>query len=159
MPNNSQNPATSGSEERLRQILEQRRGVERDNERVITELVSQMQEAQQEAETALGKLSALSIELRGRAQRYPTETSYSYLVYANAHHRFAGAAIQGMKRTAATSRILDRAKAEQEDRKRREELEKERQAAREKREAAKRLQAPVEDDFLELYGEVVANAD
>lgn len=158
MPEFSQNSRSTESEERLRQILEQRRGVERDNEREISGLLAQIQEAQQEVDTALNKLVYLAGELRGRAQRHPTETSHSYLVYANAHLRFAGAATQGMRRTAATSRILDRAKAEQEDRKRREEQEAEREKARERREELRRLAAPVEDDFLELYGEVVDHA-
>ncbi len=159
MPDFSQNPQSFGSEDRLRQMLEQRQGVERENERVISGLVSQIQEAQQEVDVVLTRLATLSSELRGRAQRYPTETSQGYLVFANAHLRFASAASQGMKRTAATSRILDRAKAEQEDRKRREQQELERNAARQRREEQRRLEAPVEDDFLELYGEVVANAE
>lgn len=159
MPENSQNPQFTGSEERLRQIMEQRRGVEQNNEREIAGLVAQMKEAQQEVDTALSKLAYLSGELRGRAQRYPTESSRSYLVYANAHLRFAGAATQGMKRTAATSRLLDRAKAEQEEQKRREQLDKERQEAREKKAEIQRLSTPTEDAFSELYSEVVDHAD
>lgn len=156
---NSSNPRLARSTDQLNQLEQMRISREETNSREIEGLITQMKEAQQEVDTALSKLAYLSGELRGRAQRHPTESSHSYLVYANAHLRFAGAATQGMKRTAATSRILDRAKAEQEEQKRRKQLDLERAEAREKQEELRRLAAPTEDDFSQLYGEVVDHAD
>jgi len=153
------NPRLARSADQLNQLEQMRISREETNSREIEGLITQMKEAQQEVDTALSKLAYLSGELRGRAQRHPTESSHSYLVYANAHLRFAGAATQGMKRTAATSRILDRAKADQEEQKRRVQLDKEREEAREKQKELRRLAAPTEDDFSQLYGEVVDHAD
>lgn len=156
---NPSNPRSTRSADQFDQLEQLRVSREETNTREIEGLIAQMKEAQQEVDTALNKLAYLSGELRGRAQRHPTESSHSYLVYANAHLRFAGAATQGMKRTAATSRILDRAKAEQEEQKRRNQLELERTEARKKRDELRRLAAPTEDDFSELYSEVVDHAE
>ncbi len=160
---NPSNPRLARSADQLNQLEQMRISREETNSREIEGLIVQMKEAQQEVDTALSKLVYLSGELRGKAQRHPTESSHSYLIYANAHLRFAGAAVQGMKRTAATSRILDRAKAEQEDQKRRKRQDQERAEAREKQEEKqkelRRLAAPTDDDFSQLYGEVVDHAD
>jgi hypothetical protein len=134
-----------------------RKRAEEANNREVESLIGRIKEARQEVETALTRLTYLSDELRSRARRAP-ENSSSLVVYANAHVRFAGAASQGMRRTASMDRLLDRAKAEKEETQRREALERKWAESRRVQKQVDRLILPTDDAFSELYGEVVNNA-
>jgi hypothetical protein len=134
-----------------------RKRAEEANSREVEALIGRIKEARQEVETALMRLTHLSDELRSRARRSP-ENSSGLVVFANAHVRFAGAATQGMKRTASMDRMLERAKAEKEETQRREAQERAWAESRRVQKQVDRLVLPTDDAFDELYGEVVNNA-
>ena len=116
-----------------------------------------LKEARQEAEDSLTKLARLAEELKTLARRSLGEEAGKLTLYANAHLRFSGAATQGLKRAASMDWMLERAKTEREDAKRREESERQRDAerlkAREMRQSIERMILPPSDAFDELYGE------
>lgn len=149
-------PETQPSRESQLEILHQRAAEA--NEREVEALIGRIKEARQEVETSLTKLVALSEEMRARARRTPAEGSSSLVVFANAHLRFAGAARQGVTRTASMDRVLERAKSEKEELQRREAYERQRAEARKAQKQVERLVLPTDDAFEELYGEVVDNA-
>jgi hypothetical protein len=134
-----------------------RRRAEEANSREVETLVEQIKEARREVEASLAKLTHLAEEMRGRARRSP-DSSSGLVVFANAHLRFAGAASQGMRRTASMDRVLDRAKAEKEELQQREAQDRKWAEARQARKQVERLVLPTDDGFDELYGEVVTNA-
>lgn len=134
-----------------------RKRAEEANGREVETLIEQIKEARREVEAGLAKLTHLADEMRGRARRTP-ESSPSLVVFANAHLRFAGAATQGMKRTASMDRVIDRAKAEKEESERRDAQERKWAATRKAQKQVERLVLPADDGFEELYGEVVTNA-
>jgi hypothetical protein len=144
---------------RIRRLEELRRGAEETNEREVKSLVAQIQEVRREVEASLSKLSSLSDDLRTRSRRVPNESSNSLVVFANAHLRFAGAASQGMRRTASLDRLLDKAQADKLENERRQLQERQWAASREARKSVERLILPTSDPFDELYGEVVTNAE
>lgn len=147
---------------RAEQLAALRSGVdEQAGEKEVETLVSSIVEARVEVEKALEKLTKASDALRTRARRIPNESANTLVVFSNAHLRFSGAASQGMKRTAALDRLLDKAKAEKEELARREELEKQAAARRLARKKAEQLSVlpPSDDAFESLYGEVVPNAE
>lgn len=135
-----------------------RRRAEEANEREVETLITQIKEARQEVSAALSKLVSLSDDMRQRARRSPGEGSSSLVTFANAHLRFAGAARQGMTRTASMDRVLERAKVEKEEAQRREIQERQWAEARKAQKQVERLVLPTDDAFEELYGEVVNHA-
>ena len=143
---------------RISQLEALRQRAEEANEREVETLIGQIKEARQEVETALSRLTYLSDEMRSRARRSPADGSSSLVVFANAHLRFAGAASQGMKRTASMDRVLERAKAEKEEAHRRESQERQWAEARRAQKQVEKLVLPTDDAFDELYVEVVTNA-
>lgn len=146
---------------RVEQLEALRRKAEEDNDREVGSLVEKIKESRREVETALSRLAELAEEMRGRSRRVPSEASSSLTVFATAHLRFASAVSQGLKRTASMDRVLDRAKADQEEAKRREALEKQWADRRQARKDVERLILPVSDDdaFDGLYGEIVDQSD
>jgi flagellar biosynthesis chaperone FliJ len=134
-----------------------RQRAEEANSREVETLIQQIKEARRDVEASLTKLTHLAEEMRGRARRSP-ETSSSLVTFATAHLRFAGAATQGMRRTASMDKFLDRAKAEKEETQRRETQERKWAEAYRARKQVERLVIPTADAFDELYGEVVNNA-
>ncbi len=154
-------PEAPVEDPRIRRLEELRRGAEESNEREVATLVAQVQEARRDVETALSKLNGLSDDLRTRARRIPNELSNSLVVFANAHVRFAGAASQGMRRTANMDRLLDKAQADKLENERRQIQERNWAAAREARKSVEKLILPSSDAdaFDELYGEVVTHAE
>lgn len=134
-----------------------RKRAEEANGREVETLIEQIKEARRDVEASLAKLTHLADEMRGRARRSP-ESSPSLVVFANAHLRFAGAATQGMRRTASMDRVIDRAKAEKEELQRREAQERKWAEARQARKKVERMVLPTDDAFEELYGEVVTHA-
>lgn len=149
--------------QRASQLEAMRRGAEESNEREVAMILGEIREARKEVEAALSKLTSLSDDLRTRSRRIPTDAASSLVVFANAHLRFAGAATQGMKRTSAMDRILDRAEAQKAEAKRREEQiarwAEARKIARETEKKVQKLILPPDDAFDELYSEVVSNAE
>ena len=142
------------------EMLRQR--AEEANDRELETLIGQIKEARQEVSTALSKLVGLADDMRNRARRSPGQGSSSMVTFASAHLRFAGAARQGMTRTASMDRVLERAKTEKEEAKRREAQEhlwaEARKARNQAQKQVDRLVLPTDDAFDELYGEVVNNA-
>lgn len=140
---------------KLEQLEDLRKRSEEANERETEALIEEVKKLRQESETTLAKLAAAAEALRAKSRRIQNASSSSLVIFATAHLRFAGAAIQGMKRTTSMDRMIDRAKANKEEEARREEQER---RWAEERAAKKKIQemvAPSDDAFDELYGEVV----
>ena len=136
-----------------------RKRAEEVNEQEVQTLIEQIKAARQEIENSLSRLIGLSDDLRTRSRRIPNASSSSHVIFATAHLRFAGAATQGMKRTAAMDRMIDRAKADLEEAARREEQEAKWMAERAARKKVEKLTLPTDDAFDEVYAEVVTNAE
>lgn len=135
-----------------------RRRAEEANEHEVELLVGQIRQAREEVSASLAKLAHLADEMRSHARRSPGEGASSLVTFATAHARFAGAARQGMTRTATMDRILEKAKAEKVEAERREIQERKWADARRAQKQVERLVLPTDDAFDELYGEVVNNA-
>jgi hypothetical protein len=151
-------PELNQDQLQLQQLEALRQRTEEANEKEVQSLISQIKESRQEIETNLAKLGGLADELRTRSRRIANDSSASHVIFATAHLRFAGAAAQGIKRTVAMDRMLDRAQAGIEEARRREEQETRWRAERAARKKVEELVQPNEDAFDELYGEVVPNA-
>jgi hypothetical protein len=135
-----------------------RRRSEEATEREVEGLITRIKEAREEVNAALAKLAYLSDEMRSRARRTPGDGTSSLVTFANAHARFAGAAKQGMSRTASMDRIIEKAKAEKEEATRRDIQERKWAEARRAQKQVDRLVLPTDDAFDEVFGEVVNNA-
>jgi len=118
--------------------------------------ITQIQKIRGEIETSVARLHELSLELRTSARRTLDASSSSHIVYANAHLRVVGALTQGLRRTASMDRVLLIGQREQEDARRREEEARQDREVREHDRLVDQLSLPSEDDFEELYGEVLS---
>ena len=128
---------------------------QRQQEQQLDALVVQIKEARGEMETVVTRLAQLTDQLRQHVRRNPTDSTSRYLVFATAHQRFAGALGAGLRRTASMDRLLDRAKEEQREAREREAERERRQETRDHQRLVDRLTLPTDDDFWEVYGDVV----
>jgi hypothetical protein len=125
-----------------------------DSDRDLKELVSQIQKSRKVAEESVQKLYELSTQLQSRARRSPFDGASAYVIFANAHLRMAGALGQGFRRTASMDRVLDVAKAEQEEARRQEAADEERRKIRESQRRVQKLTLTSDDDFDSVYGDI-----
>lgn len=119
------------------------------------DLVKRIQQAREDISTRVGQLYEMSTELRTISRRNLDEGSQSYVLFANAHMRLAGALSQGFRRTASADRVLKVGQAEREEASRREEADRQWREAREQQKVAEKLTLATDNDFDELYGDVV----
>jgi len=128
----------------------------------IDVLVEKIHRIRQGIDEQVAQLLEASSELRTVCRRNYDEASSSYLVFANSHLRLAGALSQGIRRTGSMDRFLQKAAHEREEAKLLEEKLRQQREAREQArmqaEAVQQLQLPTEDDFDELYGEILNDA-
>lgn len=122
------------------------------HEKRANEIIHQMDAARQAIEAEVQKLALLSQELRSHAMRNRDDLTTGYLAYSNAYTRICGALGQGLRRTASMGRVLDSAKANQEEAKQREAHEEERQRLRAQTKQVERLKLPTSEDFDLVYG-------
>lgn len=127
-------------------------------EETIQALVDRIHKAREAIEQDVAHLQDACLELRTVVRRNYDEASSSYLVFANAHLRLAGALVQGVRRTASMDRMLNRAQEEREEARRREMEHRRAQEVRDHARHVQKLQLPTEDAFDEVYGEVMGNA-
>jgi len=126
-------------------------------DKVADDIVVQMQKVRVDLEASVTQLHQLAMDLRAKARRTLDSSSSGYILYANAHLRVAGALNQGLKRTGSMDRVLVVSKQEEEDERRREEEDRQDKEVREHDRLVENLSLPSDDDFEELYGEVVSN--
>jgi len=127
----------------------------RQNDRAVQGAVQQIQEIRREIETLAARLQEHAHDFRRRARRTPVEESSSHVVFANAHLRFAGAILQGLRRTASMDRVLETQRAEQREARRREEQETQQRQVYEHSRLVGQLQKPSDDSLVELYSEIL----
>jgi hypothetical protein len=142
----------------LTQLVEIRQRAEetrRQREEVAEGLVRDIQAAREDLTSAIDRLYRLAVELRTLTRRSLDEGAQSYIMFANAHMRLAGALNQGVKRTGSTDRILKIGQTEREDARRREENLRQRAEVREHQKAIDKLVLTSDDAFDEIYGEIV----
>ena len=124
------------------------------------ELVRRIQGVREELLTKVTELQELSTELRVKSRRFVADDgSNSYIMFANAHLRLAGALNQGLRRTGSTDRVLKIGKEEREEARRREEADIARRESRERTKAVNDLIAFSDNSFDELYGEIVGEEE
>ncbi len=126
-------------------------------EKAADEAIVQIQKVRGDIEASVAKLHELSTDLRTKARRTLDASSSGYVVFANAHLRFAGMIAQGLRRSGSMDRILVATQREQEESRRREEAERLDREARENNRLVEQLSLPTSDDFDELYGEVLSD--
>jgi hypothetical protein len=149
-------------QEEMQRIAAERQRVfelARQQERGAESIIAQIQGVRQELETSVGRLHDLCQQLRASVRQLSgDEGAHHYLMFANGHIRLAGALSQGVRRTAAMDRLLTAAKAEKEEVQRRDEQQRQLQESRDRQRAIDHLQLPQDDDFEDLYGEVMSDA-
>lgn len=149
-------------DEEMRRIAEQRRQAaeaRRQRERATEEAVQQIQETRKEIETLAARLQEQANTFRSRSRRTLDEESSSHVVFANAHLRFAGAILQGLRRTAFIDRTLEIGRVEREEARQREERELQERQARDSNRQVEQLQLPTDDAMTELYGDLVSEEE
>lgn len=142
----------------LTQLVEIRQRAEetrRQREEMAEGLVRDIQAAREDLTSAIDRLYRLAVELRTLTRRSLDEGAQSYIMFANAHMRLAGALNQGVKRTGSTDRILKIGQTEREDARRREESLRQRAEVKEHQKAIDKLVLTSDDAFDEIYGEIV----
>jgi hypothetical protein len=127
-------------------------------EREVEELVQKVKEAKEEALEKLMALGTHAESLRQRVRRVASEMASPLVLYATANMRFAGAAVQGLRRTSGVDRIVERAKTNREENIRIEEERLKRDIARKAEKKAhqkvEQYTFPVDPGAVdELYGE------
>jgi len=133
--------------------------VARQQERGVGNLIAQIQGVRKDVEASVTRLQDLCQQLRVEVRQLSGDDgAHHYLVFTNAHLRLAGALSQGLRRTSSVDRLLTAAKAEQEETQRRDDRERQYRESRDRERALDRLQLPQDDDFEDLYGEVMTDA-
>jgi hypothetical protein len=132
--------------------LQEEERVER-HEKEAKGIISEMDVARKTIEQEVGKLADLSQRLRTHALRQRDDMTSGYLAYSNAYMRICGALNQGLRRTASMGKVLDTAKANQEESKLRETREEEGRRMRATNREIHKLSLPTSDDFDLVYGE------
>lgn len=125
----------------------------------VDALVVRVKALRSEIERMASQLTDASTELRAVCRRNFDEASSSYLVFANSHLRLAGALSQGVRRSATMDRMLVNAAREREDAREREAAFQRQQQIREHNKLVQQLQAPSADDFDDLFGEILNDAE
>jgi len=136
----------------MRQRAEESR---RQREEAAENLVRDIQAVREDLTSNIDRLYRLAIELRTLTRRSLDEGAQSYIMFANAHMRLAGALGQGVKRTGSTDRVLKIGQAEREDARRRDEVQRQKAEDRERRKVIDKLVLTSDDAFDEIYGDVV----
>ena len=147
-------------EEEVRRVEAQRLREEelrQQRDKTAQATILQMQMIRGDIEAKVSKLHELSLELRTTARRTLDASSNGFILYANAHLRVVGALTQGIRRTASMDRVLVIGQRDQEDARRRDEEERQDREVREHGRMIDQLSLPTEDDFEELYGEVLSD--
>lgn len=128
-------------------------------EKAVEKLVYDIQEAREEITLRIDSLYRLAVELRTLSRRSFDEGSQSYVVFANAHLRLAGALSQGVRRTGSTDRILKVGQTEREDARRRDEMNRQREQVQEHRKVIDKLALSTDNAFDEVYGEFLSKVN
>lgn len=146
---------TSAAVLQLAEIRQRAEESRKQREEVAEGLVRDIRAAREDLTSNIDRLYRLAVELRTLTRRSLDEGAQSYIMFANAHMRLAGALGQGVKRTGSTDRILKIGQTEREDARRREEVLRQRSDAKEHQKAIDKLMLTSDDAFDEVYGEVV----
>lgn len=123
------------------------------HEQEAQRILQSMEDLRTDIEQKVGQMADLSMKLRSHALRRRNDLTSGYLAYSNAYARICGALGQGLRRTASVGRVLEAAKASQEENRRWEE----RHESRGQR-AIEKLSLPTNDDFDQVYGDSVPEA-
>jgi hypothetical protein len=115
-------------------------------------IIAEMDDARKSIEQEVRRLSDLSQKLRTHALRQKDDMTGGYVAYSNAYVRICGALNQGLRRTASMERVLDTAKANQEESKLREAREEQGRRMRAHNREIQKLSLPTSDDFDLVYG-------
>lgn len=126
--------------------------------RTVDAMVQRIRDARAGLDRQIAELQIASNDLRTECRRNFDEASSSFLVFANSHIRLAGALSQGVRRTASMDRMLVNAAADREEAKVRQEALRVQQQVRSQARQMEQLQAPSDDDFDLVFGEVVNDA-
>jgi hypothetical protein len=132
--------------------LQEEERVER-HEKEAKTIIAGMDEARKTIEQEILRLADLSQRLRTHALRQRDDMTSGYLAYSNAYMRICGALNQGLRRTASMGKVLDMAKANQEESKLREAREEEGRRMRAQNREIQKLSLPTNDDFDLVYGD------
>lgn len=125
----------------------------------VDALVDRVKSLRSDIDRAVSQLVDASTELRAVCRRNYDEASASYLVFANSHLRLAGALAQGVRRTASMDRMLVNAAREREDAREREAAFQRQQEMRAHSKLVEQLQVPTDDDFQDVFGEILTDAE
>jgi len=131
------------------------RQVSRQQEKTSREAVQQIQKTRQEIEILVARLQEQADVFRKQSRRALNEESGAHIAFANAHLRFSGAILQGLRRTASVDRVLETSQAEREGNRRRDEWERQQRQVRDHGRLVDRLRLPTNDPMAELYGEIL----
>jgi hypothetical protein len=132
--------------------LQEEERVER-HEKEAKAIIDEMASVRESISTSVLKLVELSQRLRTHALRQRDDMTSGYLTYSNAYARICGALNQGLRRTASMGRVLDTAKANQEETRQREAIEEEQRKLRAQNREIEKLSLPTSDDFDLIYGD------
>jgi hypothetical protein len=148
--------ARSDGARRLAEARREREAEERrKREKASREAIQQIQETRQEIEALASRLQEQADAMRKQSRRTLDEDSNARIVFANAHIRFAGAMLQGLRRTASVDRTLVTRQADNREDRRRREWEEQQRQVRDHGRLVDRLQLPTNDPMAELYGEIL----
>lgn len=145
--------------QRIQSLRQRAADLQRQREANLDGLVAQIQQARGELDTTLTKLARLTDELRRTVRQDRDEATSRYLIYATAHQRLAGALGAGIRRAASMDRLLGAAKEEQREAREREAEQQRRQETRDHQRMVDQLTLPTDDDFYEVYGDVIADGE
>lgn len=124
------------------------------HEEQAKKIIEEMATVRAEIEGSVLRLAELSQRLRTHALRQRDDLTSGYLSYSSAFSRICGALSSGLRRTASMGKVLDAAKAAQEETHRREVREEELRQARARTKEIERLSLPTNDDFDLVYGDL-----
>jgi hypothetical protein len=145
-------------QQRLAELAQRHADVSRQQVQKAAASMLQIQETRNELEKLANKLQEQSEALRVMSRRSSDDEAKTYVLFANAHLRYAGAVLQGLRRTASIDRSLKASVAERAETRKREELETEKRESRTEARAytkqLQQLQQPTANDMSELYGEI-----
>lgn len=146
------------SPQEARQILalrQRQQEARRRNEVELDAQVASIEKAREDLDHKLQDYLRLCDQLRQSSRRVAVdESSTRYRTYATLQLRMGGAITQALKRAEGGDRILNAAKARQEEDDRREEQQRVHQAARVAQRQVEQSLLPTNDDFESLYGDV-----
>lgn len=124
------------------------------HEEQAKKIIHDMEQVRQEVSASVTRLASLAQQLRTHALRHQDDLTSGYLSYSSAFTRICGALNSGLRRTASMGRVLDAAKATQEETERWVVREEEARQARARTKEIERLSLPTSDDFELVYGDL-----